>query len=394
MILRNAESTVRELATQYPVVSVVGPRQSGKTTLCRTAFPEHAYVSLEAPDRQQFATDDPRGFLSSVQGGAVLDEVQNVPSLLRYLQGEVDARPDPGRFILTGSQHFALSEKIGQSLAGRTALLTLLPCSHDEVGRFADPPQDLWDCIWRGGYPRIHDQHIPADRWLSDYVGTYVQRDVRQVLNVGDLHTFTTFLRLAAGRTATTLNLSTLGADAGVSHHTARSWLSVLETSYVLALIPAWHQSTRKQLVRAPKLHFLDTGLAAHLLGIASPDQLRHHPLRGALFESWVYSELAKLTSQRGRVDRFHHYRDAKKLEVDLVIETVDAVHLIEVKSGATLARDFFDALRRLSATAIPTNPALPLRAWLAYGGSTRERRQDCTAIPWNELGTVLAPPK
>jgi predicted AAA+ superfamily ATPase len=390
MILRNSRRLALELAAQYPVVSVVGPRQSGKTTLCRDAFASHAYVSLEAPDTQQFALQDPRGLLGSLRDGAVLDEVQNAPDLLRYLQEEVDERPEPGRFVLTGSEHFALSERVSQSLAGRVGMLTLLPCSYDEVQRFEGAPSGLWDCVWRGGYPRIHDRRIVATRWLADYVTTYVQRDVRQVVNVGDLHAFTTFVRLVAGRTATELNLSALGADAGVSHPTARSWLSVLETSFLVTRLDAWQRTIRKQLVRTPKLHFLDAGLAAYLLGITSAEQLTTHPLRGALFESWVAGELGKLATQRGGFDRFFHYRDAKRLEVDLVIESPDATHLVEAKSGATVASDFFDALRTLGAAMASRDSRAPVLRWVIYGGEARQRRVDCTALPWHQVARVL----
>jgi predicted AAA+ superfamily ATPase len=393
VITRDASRLARQLAQLYPVVTVMGPRQSGKTTLCRTCFAEHQYVSLEAPDHRQFATEDPRDFLAGLRDGAVLDEVQNVPELLSYLQGEVDRDSRPGRFVLTGSQHFALSQQISQSLAGRTGLVTLLPCSYDEVKRFDAPPRELWDAVWAGGYPRIHDRHIPANRWLSDYVGTYVQRDVRQVIHVGDLGAFTTFCRLAAGRTATELKLSQLGADAGVSHHTARSWLSVLETSFLVATVPAWHRSHRKQLIRSPKLHFIDSGLAAFLLGIAAADQLRHHPLRGALFETWVFSELYKSLAHRGHERRIFHFRDAKQLEVDLVIEAEGSVHLVECKSGATLAGDFFDALIKLRATVEAADATQSIQTWLVYGGDERQQRRTSTALPWDQVGQILPKP-
>jgi len=391
VILRNAARLLTEVATEYPVVGVVGPRQSGKTTLCRSCFPTHRYVSLEAPDTLAFAAEDPRGLLRSLRDGAVLDEVQNAPELLRYLQEEVDERPTSGRFVLTGSQQFGLRERVSQSLAGRIGLVTLHPCSVDEVQRFDGAPSELWDTIFRGGYPRIHDRRLPAARWLADYVGTYVQRDVRQVLNIGDLGAFTTFVRLVAGRTATELNLSRLGADAGVSHHTARSWLSVLEASFLITPLIAWQRTVRKQLVRAPKLHLFDSGLAAHLLGITSRDQLAYHPLRGALFESWVVSELTKVVTQQGRFDRLYHYRDAKGLEVDLVIESPEVVHLVEVKSGATIARDFFDALRKLGEAATAAHPTVPVLRWVVYGGDAEQRRTDATALPWRDVARILA---
>ncbi len=300
MIDRNITPQLRALAGHYPVVALTGPRQSGKTTLCRAVFPDRPYVSLEALDLRAFAQEDPRGFLAEYQDGAVLDEIQRVPGLLSYLQTEVDERPEPGRFILTGSQHLGLSESIAQSLAGRCGLLTLLPPSLDELTRFPNAPDDLYTLLWQGAYPRIYDRGIPAHQWLADYLATYVQRDVRQIVNVGDLQTFSGFLRLCAGRSAQEVNLSALGADAGVSHNTARAWLSVLETSFVLHRLPAWHANLRKQLVKAPKLHLFDSGLLCYLLGIQEPAQLRLHPLRGAVFESWAVAEVYKAQTNQG----------------------------------------------------------------------------------------------
>ena len=286
MIPRTLEQKLLELAGYYPVVVVTGPRQSGKTTLCQIAFPGKTYVSLETLDTREFAISDPRGFLAQYADGAIIDEIQHVPALLNYLQSDIDARPEPGRFILTGSQHFGLSQSISQSLAGRCGILVLLPPSLEELRAFPSAPADLFSVLWQGAYPRIYDRDIPAHQWLADYTTTYVQRDVRQVINIGDLQVFSGFLKLCAGRTGQEINLSTLGSDAGVSHNTARAWLSVLETSYIIHRLPAWHVNVRKQVVKAPKLHFFDSGLACYLLGIQEPEQLRFHPLRGAIFES------------------------------------------------------------------------------------------------------------
>ncbi|MCZ7686908.1 MAG: AAA family ATPase [Sandaracinaceae bacterium] len=247
MIERNLGPVLLESARYYPVVTLTGPRQSGKTTLCRALFPDKPYVTLEALDVREYARTDPRAFLAEHAGGAVLDEVQHVPELTSWIQVVVDEDPRPGRFVLTGSQHFGLSDAIAQSLAGRTAVHHLLPPSLDELRRFERAPTTLLETLFTGAYPRIHDRGIPAERWLSDYLTTYVQRDVRQVLNVADLSAFTTFLRLAAGRTARELNLSALGADAGVSHNTARSWLSVLETSWLCHRLPPLFRNLRKQ---------------------------------------------------------------------------------------------------------------------------------------------------
>lgn len=379
-IPRNLRGSLLEAARHYPVVTVTGPRQSGKTTLCRALFPARPYLSLEAPDVASWARDDPRGFLHAHADGAVLDEVQTVPELLRYLQGEVDERPDPGRFILTGSQHFGLSAAIAQSLAGRTAVLQLLPPSRQELIRFPNAPDDLLTTIWMGAYPRIHDRGVPARRWLADYVATYVQRDVRQVLAVGDLTAFTTFVRLCAGHTAQELNLTRLGADAGVTHVTARSWLSVLETSFLVHRLPPWHANTRKRLVKTPKLHFFDTGLACYLLGIRTPEELRLHPLRGALFESWVVGEAYKAHAHAGLAPRMHHLRATRGPEIDLVVEQGPERLLVEVKSGQTVPAD---ASRHLVAA---LGDGVGTAGWIVHGGVDAGPRRNIRLVPWNGL--------
>ena len=387
MIDRNLATTLAEAAGHYPVVTVTGPRQSGKTTLCQVVFPDHTYVSLEQLGARNYATEDPRGFLRDHAEGAVLDEVQRVPELLSWLQVEVDARPDPGRFILTGSQHFGLSQAISQSLAGRTAVLTLLPPSLDELRRFGSPSNDdLMEMLWTGAYPRIHDRSIPADRWLADYISTYVQRDVREVLHVRDLQAFTTFVKLCAGRTACEVNLSALAGDAGITHNTAKAWLSVLETSYLCTRIPAWHPNVRKQLVKRPKLHLYDTGLACALLGIGSPDQLRHHPLRGALFESWVISEILKQRLHRGRAPAVHHFRESRGLEIDAVLERGEALVFVEAKSGATVQSEHLKPLVRLSALLRSRGEKRGLESVLVHGGEESQQRSDGLVLPWSRI--------
>lgn len=385
-IRRILHQPLAELATKMPVVAVTGPRQSGKTTLCKQAFPDKPYVSLEPLDARSYATEDPRGFLKEYADGAILDEVQRVPELFSYLQEDVDERPDPGRFILTGSQHFGLTESITQSLAGRISILYLLPPSLDELARFGELPDDLWTQVWTGAYPRIYDRGLDPARWLADYATTYVQRDVRQVLNVADLEAFTTFLKLLAGRTASELHLSTLGNDAGVTHPTARSWLSVLEASFLCLRLPAWHRSHRKQVVKSPKTHFLDTGLACHLLEITEPGQLRHHPLRGALFESWAVSEVLKWRLHRGLPQRMFHLRESRGAEVDLLVEEGASLIALEAKSGATVVPDFFKAFEDLRAEVTDREPHLTLDPRVVYGGDASQRRSTATVIPWREL--------
>lgn len=386
VIPRNLEPLLRESASFYPVVTVTGPRQSGKTTLCRAAFPDKPYVSLEPLDTRAYARDDPRGFLDEFAAGAILDEIQNEPGLLSYIQADVDARPDPGRFILTGSQHLGLVEAVAQSLAGRTALLHLLPPSLDELARFPLPPRDLFETLWVGAYPRIFDRGIPPERFASDYLATYVHRDVRQVINVGDLQSFDTFLRLCAGRSAQEVNLSNLGADAGVSHNTARAWLSVLEATFVVFRVPAWFRNVRKQMIKAPKLHFYDTGLLCNLLGIASAEQLRHHPLRGAIFETWVAAEILKARVHAGKQAGLFHYRDAKRLEVDLVLERGDALVLIEAKSGATVGPAFLQPLQRLAESVAGSSQAPSVESSLIFGGTGSRRQSGCDVRAWSEV--------
>ena len=250
----------------------------------------------------------------------------------------------------------------------------------------AAPPESLDDTVWAGAYPRIHDQQVPAGRWLADYVTTYVQRDVRQILNVGDLEAFTAFVRHRAGRSGQTLNLSALGADVGVAHNTARAWLSVLEASFLVFRVPSWQRTVRKRLVKAPKLHFVDTGLACQLLGIAEPGQLRHHPLRSALFESIVAAEILKSRAHRGLVPTLHHYRDARGHEVDLIVESEHRTFLVESKASATVHTDFFVPLTKLVDLVAERVPTKPVEPRLVFGGEVAQSRGVARAVPWKRL--------
>jgi predicted AAA+ superfamily ATPase len=389
MIPRVLTPVLIDRARTSPAVALTGPRQSGKTTLCRAAFPDHRYVSLEPLDVRDYAVSDPRGFLAEQGPRVIFDEVQRAPSLFSYLQEEIDRDPRPGRFILTGSQHFGLSDAIAQSLAGRVAVLHLLPLSLDELWQFEGAPRELWSVIWAGGYPRIHDRGLDAGQWLGDYTATYVQRDVRQVLRIVDLQTFGVFLRLLAGRTAQEENLSTLGADAGVSHPTVRAWLSVLEASFVVFRLPRWHRNLRKRPVKAAKQHFLDTGLACHLLGINSPDQLRLHPLRGALFESWVASEILKARVHAGMQPHLHHMREARGVELDVIVDDGSRIIGVEAKSAATLASDFFTTLREFNDTIRQEVQHVASETRLVYGGTEPSTRSGVRVVPWSAIQDI-----
>ena len=392
MIPRRLNQKLNELAGYYPVVALTGPRQSGKTTLCRMAFPDKPYVSLENLDIREFAVNDPRGFLETYADGAILDEIQNAPDLFSYLQGDVDERGEPGRFILTGSQQFGLLQAISQSLAGRCGFLALLPPDLSELLVFANAPADLFTLMWQGSYPRIYDRGIPAHQWLADYAATYLQRDVRQISNIGDLQAFSGFLKLCAGRTAQEINLVSLGNDAGISHNTARAWLSVLEASYIVHRLPAWRTNVRKQVIKAPKLHFFDSGLACYLLGIPAPDMLALHPLRGAIFENWVASEIYKTRLHCGVMPNMFHYRETRGLEIDLLMEHGDDMFAVEIKSGATLSQSFFKNLTRFAERLKDVKKTGRIRSRLVYGGDDSQKRSFGHALSWRDIQQIYTP--
>jgi predicted AAA+ superfamily ATPase len=337
-------STLRDA---YPVLTVTGPRQSGKTTLARLAFADKPYVSLETPDEREFALTDPRGFLERFAEGAIIDEIQHAPELFSWIQTDVDAHGKMGRFVLTGSQNFALMANISQSLAGRSTLLQLLPLSITELGAAGRLPEDLNSLLLSGGYPPVHTRPVAAARWYADYTMTYLERDVRQITQIQDLSTFQRFLKLCAGRTGQLLNLSNLALETGIAQSTARAWLSVLEASYVVFLLPPHHRNLGKRVVKTPKLYFVDTGLAASLLGIGEVSQLDLHPLRGALFETLIVSEFLKARYHAGWPSNLYFWRDNAGLEVDLLLEAPEALTPIEIKSTATVRNDLFTGLRK-----------------------------------------------
>ena len=389
MIERRLGTKVQALARRFPVVTVTGPRQAGKTTLCRALFPRHRYVSLEAPDTREYATEDPRGFLAEVAKGAVIDEVQRAPALLSYLQEEVDARPRPGRFVLTGSANLGLLAGVSQTLAGRTGILTLLPFSHDELRGFPNAPRDRESTLWSGAFPAVFDRRIPVSDWFSAYLATYVERDVRQVLNVSDLQAFQSFVRLCAGRAGQLVNLSSLGSDCGITHNTARSWLSVLEASYVVQRVTPWHANLGKRLIKTPKIYFVDTGLLCALLGIRAAGQLAEHPLRGAIFENWVVTEILKSRTHRALPPDIHFFRSRAGLEVDVLVDAGASLLAAEVKAGQTIAADFFGSLEELRSLVLAATPARRLRRRLVYGGETARRWSGVDVVPWSRVADM-----
>ena len=381
MIPRAATPLLDEIRSGYPVITLTGPRQSGKTTLARAAFADKPYVSLETPDEREFAASDPRGFLARWKEGAIIDEVQHVPALLSWIQSEVDAAGTMGRYILTGSQNFSLMAHITQSLAGRSALVQLLPLSIAELNAAGQLPPDTDSMLLRGGYPALYARALNPARWLADYTMSYLERDVRQITQVHDLAAFQRFLRLCAGRTGQLLNLANLAQEAGVAQSTARAWLSVLEASYIVHLLPPHHRNLGKRVVKAPKLYFVDAALAASLMGIQTAAQIAIHPLRGALFETLIVGEFLKARFNSGYPSNLYFWRDNVGLEVDLLIDEPEGLRPVEIKSSATVTEDLFKGLHKWIAAA-GTAARHPR---LVCAGPDRYTRSGIEVRPWQE---------
>ena len=387
---RQALNVLLQRAMLYPVVTVLGPRQSGKTTLCRMAFPDKPYVNLEQPDVREFAQQDPKAFLAQFPDGAVLDEIQNVPSLLSWIQVLTDADPRKGRFVLTGSHQLQVSAQVTQSLAGRTAVLELLPLSLSELAKASDlptvEPADANVLMLQGGYPRIHAQGMPPEVMLSDYFATYVERDVRQLINLRHLREFGQCVRLLAGRTGQLLNQTSLGNEVGVSSNTITQWLSILEASFLVFSLAPWSVNIGKRLVKSPKIYFYDVGLACWLLGIKSVEQLQHHPLRGALFENLVVLEVLKSLRNQGLRDPLYFFRDSNGLEIDLLLDHADGLQLVEVKASQTVSAALFKNLRTVSSLLgdrVKTQH-------LIYGGAERQDRTGVEVLPYGQAETLV----
>jgi predicted AAA+ superfamily ATPase len=396
-IARHITKQLLALSRQYPVLTLTGPRQSGKTTLVKSEFPKARYISLEAPDQRAFAHEDPRGFLEQFSESVILDEVQRVPDLFSYIQVMVDQSPRPGRFILTGSQNFLLLNNISQTLAGRCAVLHLLPLALTELKNsdalvpesLATVPKkrekadgDLLKTLHAGMYPRVHDQKLDAAVWMANYVQTYIERDVREILNIGDAEAFYRFLRLCAGRAGQLLNLSSLAADCGISHATARRWLSLLEASFIVYLLRPYHRNYNKRLIKSPKLYFTDTGLLCYLLRIRTSDDLASHGSRGAVFETFIISELLKSYFNNAREAHMYFWRDSTGHEVDVMIEGAKGPLPIEIKSAQTVASDFMDSLdywRKLADAS--AGPAV-----LIYGGDESYTRSGIAVHSWRDV--------
>ena len=373
------------LARGFPVVTLTGPRQSGKTTLARKFFAEHEYVSLEDPDNLTFARNDGKRFLENFSNGVIIDEAQRCPQLFSYLQGVADQRQRAGEFVVTGSEQFSLGEQISQSLAGRSGALQLLPLSLGELQEAGIAASNVDEHLLMGGYPAMYSRNLQPDLWFPNYIGNYLERDVRQLLNVRNLSSFQLFLKLCAARCAQQLNTSSLANECGVSHTTIKHWLSVLEASYVITLLRPYHRNYGKRLVKTPKLYFLDVGLAAWLLGLRDLNTISTHIYRPALFENLVVLEFFKASLHAGRSAELFYWRDNNGLEVDLIFEHQGAVQAVEIKSGSSYLPEWRRSLRKWQGLA-----QAQLTPWLVYGGEHSYSQDSIELCSWRHLATKV----
>jgi uncharacterized protein len=395
MIQRRLQQHLRHIFALFPITAVLGPRQSGKTTLAQATF-DLPYCSLEDPDVRDFAENDPRRFLEQYPQGCILDEAQRVPQLFSYLQGIVDKRRTTGQFVLTGSSNFLMMQSISQSLAGRVGIAKLLPFSLQElvssetrsvIRATSDTRLISADqAMLHGFYPPIHDRDIEPRLWLSNYFTTYIERDVRLLQNITDLRAFTTFVRLCAGRVGQVLNLALLASDCGIAPNTAKQWISVLEASYIVFLLPPFQRNFGKRLIKMPKLYFHDVGLATHLLGIRSVEELSTHSARGALFENMMVSEMAKYFTNLGEEPPLSYWRDKSGREIDLLIEQGNEIRAFEIKSAATFNSSFFASLQYFKDIANISEK----RVFVLYGGEQTSKRTNGTALSWRDAVSVL----
>ena len=380
MITRTLEKRLRRQAEKYSVVAVTGPRQSGKTTLVSMTFPDRPYVSLEDPDTRALAVDDPRGFIEGLDAGTIVDEIQRVPDLISYIQTLVDRDKMPGRFIVTGSNQFLLAKHVSQSLAGRISILKLLPLTMRELGKLR--PARPADYVFTGSYPRIYDEHHEPSDWYLNYAETYIEKDLKEFVNVLDLDNFRRFLALAASLCGQLINLSEIGGVLGVSHNTAKAWLAALEQSYLVFRLQPYHRNFRKRVVKTPKLYFYDTGLACALLRLRDPETLDTHHYYGALFENMVIAELRKRALHADGVADQFFWRDHKGREVDCVIEDGGEVKAIEIKAAKTLKPEFFKTLSAFCELAgLGSGDAM-----LVNGGDERRTHRGIRVIGWSVL--------
>lgn len=389
MIQREAADKIRQLATGFPALAVIGPRQSGKTTLVRSIFSHLPYTLLEDPDTRRFAEEDPRSFLIQYQKtGVIIDEAQNVPELFSYLQGILDNPDTTGRFVITGSQNFLMMEKISQSLAGRIGIVKLLPLSMSELEKAGFGRKRYEEYLYQGFYPRLYASEIQPSDYYGAYVQTYLERDLRQLKQVQSLSLFQTFMRMCANRIGQIVNFSSLGNDCGINYKTAQDWLSLLETSFIVFLVRTHHKNFNKRLVQMPKLYFTDPGLAAYLIGIHSPEEVMNHPMKGGLFEALIIGEFLKYRLNQGLESNLFFWRDKAGNEIDCIIDRTGTELIpVEIKAGRTISGDYFKNIEYWNRFSGQD----PMRSFVVYGGDLDQMRSSAHVLPFNSLGPVLS---
>ncbi len=386
MIARKVSSKIKAYSKQYPVILITGPRQSGKTTLVKSLFPKKLYVNLEDISKREFASNDPKGFLLQKKGGLIIDEVQRVPQLMSYIQVIVDEQQTPGQFIITGSQNILLMQSISQSLSGRVAIVNLLPFSIEELRAAKIDYKKADSYMIKGFYPRIYDKSLSAKGYYANYMQTYIERDVRLIKNISDLNAFQTFVKLCAGRVGQLLNLSSLSESCGISHNTAKEWISVLEASYIIFLVRPYYKNYNKRLVKMPKLYFYDVGLLNFLLGIESENQYRSHYHRGSIFENLIILEIKKHFLNLCLLKNIYFWRDKHGREIDCLFENANSITSIEIKSGETVNEDYFKELKYFAKLSSDTKHKL----CLIYGGGEKQKRSYASVFGWRFINALF----
>ncbi len=380
MIKRQITQEIKILAREFPVVAILGPRQSGKTTIAKHIFKKHQYVSLEDYDIRKMAINDPRGFLSKYNKNVIIDEVQRAPIIFSYLQTHIDNLKTNGSFVLTGSHNYLLMENINQSLAGRIGLATLFPLNFKELPK--QNKTNIFEVIFNGFYPRIFDQKIRPSSFYKTYLNTYLEKDIRLIKNIADYNLFLRFLKLLAGRCGQILNMQTIAEDVGISHKTVESWISVLETSYIIYRLPPYHKNYNKRIIKHPKLFFYDTGLVCYLLGIKKPEELEIYYQFGNLFENFVISDIIKYNYNLGELTSFYFWKDNHNNEIDLIIDSANEIKAIEIKSAQTFREEFLKNLSKLT----KWEKIKKIKPFLIYGGDSNLKYKGVKIISWANL--------
>ena len=379
MIDREIEEEIKILKNEFPIIAILGPRQSGKTTLSKKVFSNYEYVSLEDIDHRDFANNDPRGFLSRYESNIILDEIQRAPKLMSYLQTHADTQKENGKIIITGSHNFLLMEQISQSLAGRVGITKLLPFSLDEI---REKSNNLNELLYNGMYPRIYDQHIRPETFYKNYISTYVEKDVRQIKKITSLDNFMKFIRILAGRTGQELNLSAISEECGISHNTVKEWISILEASFIIYRIQPYHKNYNKRIVKNPKIYFTDTGLVCNLLGIRKRDEIDYHFLKGNIFETFVMNEFIKYNFNYGERLQLFYWRDNHQKEMDLIVDYGTDHYVVEIKSSETVQEKYFDGLKYWKKLSGDKSSSM----FLIYGGEDNMVRNKMNVVSWKSI--------